>query len=364
MKDIQSLLAAAEALSASGEEGVLVTLVRTIGSTYRRPGARMLVLPGCRTIGTISGGCLESAVARDAWAAARNTEKVVLEVDSAPEDDTWGHASGCHGKLFLLAERILPGQTHPALHALATVRAQHRPMVLCHMFSILPDEKLAPIAETVTERWEHEAAVTLANAASRWVEHRHHEKDVAAFLEFLAPPAHLIVCGAGDDAFPLAKIASELAWTVDVLDTRSRSATRDRFPTARNVRSGNSDALAELMNPHTAVVLMTHRFADDLEFLAALMGLSEKSAYIGILGPRRRTERLLAELESRGTRITPRQFQAIRSPVGLDLGSTSPETIALSIIAEIQAVMTARDAHPLSHRVGAIHPEQARSIEA
>src|SRR5947209_3255881 len=97
MKDVVTLLAAAEKLRASGDEGVLVTLVHTRGSTYRRPGARMLVLPGCRTVGTISGGCLESAVAKEAWNRTRSEARACFSFESSPEDDTWGPASGCHG---------------------------------------------------------------------------------------------------------------------------------------------------------------------------------------------------------------------------------------------------------------------------
>ncbi len=115
----------------------------------------MLVLPGCRTVGTISGGCLENAVAREAWGATRTAEQVILEVESAPEDDTWGPASGCHGRLYLLAERILAGQhSIQALQAaFATdVRTHHRPTVLrCIRSPFSLTEKIRPpIAETIT----------------------------------------------------------------------------------------------------------------------------------------------------------------------------------------------------------------------
>jgi xanthine/CO dehydrogenase XdhC/CoxF family maturation factor len=353
MKEIATLLAAADRLFTSGEEGVLVTLVHTKGSTYRRPGARMLVLPGNQTVGTISGGCLEPTVARQAWELTRATPRVAFLFESAPEDDAWGPASGCHGVLTLLAERISARERHPALDALAVVVRSHRPMVLRHDFVRSTQEALIPVQSHDPQNplWPHEVEITLANAASRWVEHG----DAAAFLEYLAPPVHLLLCGGGDDAQPVARLAHELAWSVDLLDTRARLATRDRFPTAAAVTVGGAEKLSPLLHPHTAAVLMTHRFTDDLAFLEQLLNAQPPLPYLGILGPRRRTERLLHELAARGCIPSPRQLKNLRSPIGLDLGASSPETIALSIIAEIQATLAARDAHPLSTRTGPIH---------
>jgi len=362
MKDIVTLLAAAEQLRASGDEGgvggggagVLVTLVHTSGSTYRRPGARMLVLPGCRTVGTISGGCLEPAVAKEAWERTRAESRVCFSCESAPEDDTWGPASGCHGILYLLAERLGPAERHPALELLRLVRATHRPALVAHYFDNRSAGELKPVGGQHDSRWQGEEQVTLANATSRWVEH----DGVAAFLECLQPPTHLLICGAGDDAQPLERIAAELAWSVDVIDTRGRLATRERFARADHVIADSPERVATLVHPHTAAVLMSHRFADDLEFLGQLLGAGgggTSPAYIGLLGPRRRADRLLEELARRDIRPTARQSAALRSPVGLDLGSNSPETIALAVVAEIQAALAQRDARPLSNRVGPIH---------
>jgi xanthine dehydrogenase accessory factor len=351
MKDTLTLLAAAGHLHASGEEAVLVTLVHTSGSTYRRPGARMLIFPGCRTIGTISGGCLESAVARQAWTLTRTAARVCFTFESAPEDDNWGPASGCHGILYLLAERIAPRERHPALEFLSETRRTLRPAILAHFFDRSGNNELTPIPALPGIPWQSEQQITLANATSRWVEHG----PVAAFLEYLPPPQHLMICGAGDDAQPVARIAAELGWSVDILDTRARLATPNRFPTAANVIPAGADKLPSLLHPHSAVILMSHRFADDTEFLAKLFQY-DPLPYIGLLGPRRRTDRMLEELAARGIAPSPRQCQTLRTPIGLDIGSNSPETIALAIIAEIQAAFAHRDAHPLSSRAGPIHP--------
>jgi xanthine dehydrogenase accessory factor len=343
MSDIVTLLAATDRLHAAGEEGVLVTLVNAKGSTYRRPGARMLVLPGCRTVGTISGGCL----------------------DSAPEDDTWGPASGCHGLLYLLAEKLEPGERSDVLEQCRLVGASQRPSVHIHLLRLSAEGTLAANqskrndVDTMNRQSKREAAICLANAASRWVEW---EGD-AAFLEYLAPPTHLVVCGAGDDAQPLVTLATEMAWTVKVVDSRARLATRQRFPTANAVTSVDPATLASHLHPHSVVVLMTHRFADDLELLNGLFRSELSTSYIGILGPRQRTDRLLAELAARGVVPSIPHLRALRSPIGLDVGASAPETIALSIVAEIQAHLTARDARPLSMRSGSILPP-IRRIES
>jgi xanthine/CO dehydrogenase XdhC/CoxF family maturation factor len=347
MKDIAALLAAAEHLHRHPDESVLVTLVHTRGSTYRRPGARMLVLPGCRIIGTISGGCLEPTVARQAWDATRNHQRIVLEIESAPEDDQWGPASGCHGTLYLLAEPIPPGTAHPALQLLAQLRDADQPVVLLHEFIRTPTGDLLP-GPTRIEHAPHETT-------SRWLE----QNRTATFRELLTPPPHLLICGAGDDAQPACRIAAELGWRIDVLDSRARLATRDRFPDAQRISAEGPSALPSLLRRHTAAVVMSHRFSDDVDYTAQL--LQHNLPYIGLLGPRQRAQRLLAEVADRtNTTPSPDQLQRIFSPIGLDIGSATPESIALAIIAEIHAALAAgggRNAAPLSHKVGPLTAE-------
>jgi xanthine/CO dehydrogenase XdhC/CoxF family maturation factor len=339
MNDLLALLDAAERLARTREEAVLVTLVHTEGSTYRRPGARMLVLPGCRTIGTISGGCLEPAVAREAWDLTRSGKRTVFTSDSGPEDETWGPASGCHGRLFLLAEPIAPNTTLPALNMLRRIFSGETPAAIIHEFHFQPDGRLLPAGT----RLETPPPQSLG-----W----HEEKNAAAFCEVIEPRPHLLICGAGDDARPLARLATELGWRVDILDSRGRLATPERFPSAHGVSAGGPAALASVFRQNTAVVLMSHRFTDDVEYIA---NLPHPARYLGILGPRRRTERLLAELAARHAPIHESQLSHLFSPVGLDIGSAAPETIALAILAEIQAVLAARDGRSLSAKTGPIH---------
>lgn len=327
-----------------------MTLVRTEGSTYRRPGARMLVLPGCQTIGTISGGCLEPQVAREAFEATRAggaAARAVLTIDNSADEDAWGPASGCHGRLTLLAERFAPGERCGPLEMLAEVRRTHRAAVRACYFEPGTSGEWAPARDfSDMPRWRAEIATTAANGASRWVEH----EGVAGFLEVMAPPPHLLLFGAGNDAQPVARLAAELGWAVSVVDSRTRLATAERFPTAETVSAEGPDAVPPRLRAHTAAVLMSHRFADDAAALAHL--LPRNLPYIGLLGPRRRTLRLLDHLRSLGDDATGAQLAAVRSPIGLDLGAASPETIALAIVAEIQAALAQRIPTPLHARTG------------
>jgi xanthine/CO dehydrogenase XdhC/CoxF family maturation factor len=338
-----------EARGGVGEETVLVTLVRTSGSTYRRAGARMLVMPGCQTVGTISGGCLEPQVAREAWEATRPGERAVLEVDNSSEEETWGPASGCHGKLLLLAERSGAGGRHGVLEEIARVREGEAVGVWAQFFRRRgAGWEPAALSEQDRAAWREEIETTQGNETSRWVE----RGEVGAFLECLCPPVHLVIAGAGNDAQPVARIAQEAGWMVSVVDTRARLATAERFVGAREVRVGGAEALGQVLRKRSVAVLMSHRFVDDAAALAEI--LPRRLAYVGLLGPRRRTERLLAYVSEQGTAIDAAWLSSVRSPVGLDIGADSPETIALAIVVEIQAALAGRIATPLHQRVGAI----------
>jgi xanthine/CO dehydrogenase XdhC/CoxF family maturation factor len=177
---------------------------------------------------------------------------------------------------------------------------------------------------------------------------------VQVFTEHVSAPRSLIVFGAGFDAMPVVRLAVELGWHVTVADGRSHHARRDRFPLADEVVVIDpTRPLDRVAVPHgAACVLMSHSAEQDRSLLAALAPVP--AAYLGILGPRRRTEQLLSELPEPGARFACPA--GLHSPVGLDLGGETPEEIALAVVAEIHARFAARDARPLRDRAdGRIH---------
>jgi len=176
-----------------------------------------------------------------------------------------------------------------------------------------------------------------------------------AFVECVKPLISLIIIGAGNDAIPLTKIAAVLGWEITIIDGRPNYAVAERFPLAKKVLVAKpGQALENLeLNKWTAFVLMTHNYNYEIEFLKELLPL--EISYIGILGPKKKLDRMLGELEDKGAIITQKNLDVIHGPVGLDIGSENSEEIALSIIAEIKAVFSARNGKPLKYKTTAIH---------
>jgi xanthine/CO dehydrogenase XdhC/CoxF family maturation factor len=187
-----------------------------------------------------------------------------------------------------------------------------------------------------------EAREALETQASRWVGD--------FFFEYVAPPPAVFIFGAGDDAQPLVEFAARLGWHVTVADGRSQLARAERFPTAARVVE--LEPALQSAEPADAAVLMTHSYEQDRTVLRAL--LAREMTYIGVLGPRRRTERLVGEVASETGVAAEECMARLHTPVGLDLGGHSPAAIALAIAAELQAVFAGREARTLT-QVGLIH---------
>lgn len=327
-REIETILAALERGPAA-----LATLVAVNGSSYRRPGARLLLLPDGRSVGSISGGCLEEDLRERARAVLAGGAPQLVTYDTSDENDlVWGTGLGCRGEVRVFVERLpdpLPGW-------IAALREGFR------------ERRDTALAVAFGERLGARRGTRLAAAADDL-------PDTETFLERVPPPPSLILFGAGDDAQPLAALAGQLAWEVTVFDTRSAYATAARFPAARRVIAGPADAAARhpAVVPDSQAIVMSHRYRDDLAVLRVL--LASPPAYLGVLGPRHRTERLLRELAEEGIEPHVAARERLFAPVGLDLGGASPETVALSIVAELQAVRSKREPRHLRDLARPIH---------
>ena len=295
----------------------LATLVGVEGASYRRPGARLLMDPQGLLRGSLSGGCLEGDVHARALEVMAAGQPRLLRYDLRGDADlVWGSGSGCEGILQVLVE---------------------------------PLDGPAPWMDWVAEAWSARRTLTLATDLTEGgLGHRALDPGTAspAFIETLPPPPALWVVGASDDARPLVRMARELGWTVGVLDHRPAFATPARFPEADQVLAGQPDKVLPglRLDARSAVVLMTHHYGKDLESLRHL--LPSDAGYLGLMGNRSRSRKLLAELSEGGLRADGR----LRTPVGLDLGADTPEGIALAILAEIQAALAGRSGGPLRDR--------------
>jgi xanthine dehydrogenase accessory factor len=336
MKELQAIVRALTATPA--REAVLATLATVEGSSYRRPGARLLLFPDGERIGSISGGCLEEDVLVRAKAVLVSGQPEAVVYDTTSENDlVWGVGLGCHGIVRVVLEKLPP---RPAwATALAENFTARRPTLLA-----IRHRPGAAANGTLGTRLIEPVNGTAPVAS---------EADV--FLERVSPPTALFIYGAGDDAQPLAHLAQGLGWQVTVADPRAAFATAERFPTAATLAVAPAHKLVAQTEPQAdaLAVVMTHHYVHDVPLLRDLIG--RPLTYLGLLGPKKRAEKILGDLTAEGATITAEMRARLRAPVGLDLGADSPEQVALSILAEMQAVLACRDARPLRERNRPIH---------
>jgi xanthine/CO dehydrogenase XdhC/CoxF family maturation factor len=314
----------------------------------------MLIVPDGRRIGSISGGCLEGEIARKAWWFTESGTPVVRVYDTTSDDDAvWEFGLGCNGVVQVMLERVDTPGASALLEFLDAQRAS--PAVIATVIrgeDVAGDRLLIDAAghtagslagSNLELALRSHTAAAMRERRSRLV----HLGETQVFVEWIGPPLSLVVFGAGHDAVPLSAIARELGWSVTVADGRPAYARANRFPDARVVLTTLSDPLRDVRIDHdTAVVLMTHNYPLDVRLLPRILPLRPR--YLGLLGPRRRAEKLFAEIG-----IDPPA--GVHYPIGLDLGGDAPTSIAVAIAAEIQAALHGRRGGMLQYRTGAIH---------
>jgi len=375
MRDRLQIVDAFESLTAAGLPAALATVVSVEGSSYRRPGARMLVAGDGRTWGTISGGCLERDVARRARLFIPDPQKpqiIAYETDTedAGEEDAHpvtdpGPSLGCGGRIEILIQRITPADPGP-LAALSALVRQRRPAAHAIVIrvgstnddAVIPGMEMIRIGDdppqgrTNDPKLNEEILHRLLQPNDSFQIQRHTLSRggwAEVFTEWMIPAQSLAIFGDGHDVAPLIELAHMLGWHVTVIGSRALAALRQNFPQADELICSPDDPASSAADlpPDAAALVMAHNFHRDAAVLAEL--LRRPRTYIGILGPRRRTARLLT--------ATGRADDAdnIYSPVGLDIGAENPEQIALAIIAEIQAVAAGSTGQSLRDRSGPIH---------
>lgn len=365
MTELDHIYAVWQEASARGESGVLATVVRVEGSTYRRAGARLLMTLGGRRVGSVSGGCLEADLVKKAWWLTEGGKAVVRKYDTSVEGEiAQEFGMGCNGVIHVLVERLETALVSP-LSMVPAVQQSRRPGSLATVIESRNNSSVR-----VGQRWACfpdgtvQSDLTLGMVVE-YLESAHHVLDgkpqaltyegaghsIDIFFEHLPPTLRLLVFGAGDDAMPMVRLAKFMGYEVVVLDGRSHLARQDRFPGAAKVLvTQPEDVLAGIqLDDWTAAVVMSHSYAQDLATLEALAG--HRLPYLGFLGPRNRTERLLAEANVSLDEVAG----ALHSPIGLDIGADGAEQIALAVIAEIQSVLNQRAGGRLREKAGPLH---------
>lgn len=372
-KEIIDIVAAFHEATRQSRQTALATVVHVEGSSYRRPGARMLVEDNGRLTGAISGGCLEGDALRKALLAMSQRQNKLVTYNTMDEDDVqFGVQLGCNGIVHILFEPVDPTQANNPIALLENCLLQRKFAVVVTHFSLknfhghqpgtcffsdgervqgyISDEKLA-------EEVKDDVAAVLTNKTSLLKQYDAHQ--LTAFVERLEPPVSLVIVGAGNDALPLVDMAAVLGWQITVVDGRSTHATKQRFSKVHKIIVAKpAEAIGKLqIDERTAVVLMTHNYNYDRAMLQFL--LQETCSYIGTLGPKKKLQRMLAELEEDGLVVAHGRRSVIYGPTGLDIGAEAAEEIALSILAEIKSVLSGRLGSSLRDKPDSIHTRSA-----
>lgn len=323
---------------------VLATVTQTLGSTYRKAGAQMLIAGDGRVAGLLSGGCLEADLMERARGVLQSGVAATVHYDTRSSDDViWGIGLGCEGAMTILLSRLDRDNDYQPF----TFASQCRYEQIDAKFALVTESR-SPRYPLGAGSWPHSKqsappavakSIEVSTPRGAGTASEVIETEDATFLVVpIELPPRLLLLGAGPDAMPLVEIAGLMNWQVTVLDHRPAYAVAERFPRARRVaRKVAAELPQELQSgQYDAAVVMSHHLLSDQAYLAALA--DSDIPYVGLLGPAPRRIRLMSEIGAKGAALAGRLY----GPIGLDIGARSPEAIALAIVAEIQAVMAGR----------------------
>lgn len=380
MKEFQEIIKAYNKCIEEGKKTALAAVVHLDGSSYRRPGARMLINDEGKLTGAISGGCLEGDALRKALLVITRQNSKLVTYDTTDEDDvSVGVQLGCAGIIQVLFEPIDENAEINPIKLLQKAIAKRQKSVLVTLFST--EEKNKPQVGTcllveedgtmtgnipipgIKEEVMKDVKLAMETQTSSLKNYNIEGQTITSFLEFLQAPVSLVIVGAGNDAIPLVNIADMIGWEVRVVDGRNTHAKPERFICACQVLVSKPENVLEQIpiDKQTVFVLMTHNYNYDLAMLKAL--LERNVTYIGLLGPKKKLERMLDELKEQGMNLTEKQLNSIYGPVGLEIGAETAEEIALSIIAEIKAFFSGKNGTFLRDSKDFIHSRLFTEIE-
>jgi xanthine dehydrogenase accessory factor len=370
MKEIKAIIGAYDELDKVASRAAIATVVRVEGSSYRRTGARMLVTDDGVWVGGISGGCLEGDALKRARLAIAKSESSLVTYDTT-DDDAYqiGVGLGCNGIIDVLFTPLQFGNKNNPVEILKSCVAANRQTHILITITGLQGEfqhikagDVIPYTGAGSLRIfaDHELEKNLQEQIAIQIENNksgpgkielHDGRKLSAFIEILLPEIHLVLMGHQYDVYPLARLVKEVGWRVTMVSNPLK------------VNPGLSDTLDAIfsydrfkeisIDGYTAIVLMAHDYKTDMRNLPR--ALQTDAFYVGMLGPRVRTEKIIAELASEGSPVRYEDHDRIYAPAGLDIGAISPEEIALSIIAEIKTVFSKREGGFLKLRDHPIH---------
>ena len=364
MKEIKSIVTSYKVIDFTTTKTALATVARVEGSSYRRAGARMLVLDNGTYLGGISGGCLEGDALRRAQKAIAQNKPSIITYDTTQDDGAQiGVGLGCNGVIDVLFTPLHKDEAGNPVELLATLTNTRTPKVVVTITKAQQNDLLGKTFLYENDE-EFTKAFALSNITSSVIRDIHfclekqssstityEEAAIKLFIEVLLPVTHIVLYGCGYDIYPLTRIAREIGWDVTVV-ANIHKADKSLFKLATNVLH-NKEEEKPLIDAYTAIVLMAHDYKTDFANLQQMLATNTK--YIGLLGPRKRSQKMFDAMAAEGHSINEENMQRIFTPAGLDIGAATPEEIALSICAEIKTVFAGRNGASLRLREGTIY---------
>ncbi len=373
MREMKDIVNAYHAAKNQNMQTALATVVYVEGSSYRRPGARMLVTEDGQLTGAISGGCLEGDALKKAQEVMSEQKSRLITYDTRGTNSELGIGLGCNGIIHILIEPVDPKNPDNPIKLFEKYFSKRQSAVLVTLFSMKNNMMDQPgtclflndegnIKSTLDDKNLRNELIADAkevrkNRTSMTKVYRN-EDELTGFVELLEPSISLIVTGAGNDTIPLMNMSDILGWDMTIIDCRAHYLTEERFPGVQKIIADSPEEVMSQMNPdhRTAAVLMTHNYKYDLGMLRELLPL--ELPFIGLLGPKKRTDQMLAELRETGLFAVDEHSHNVFGPVGLDIGAETPEEIALSVVAEIKAVFSDKTGAHLREKQEPIHSRE------
>lgn len=376
MKEFRTILQEYKKIDFSQRKAALATVVKVRGSSYRSPGARMLIMDDGKWVGSISGGCLEGDALRKARQVMTDKQPVTVTYDTREESNqNLGIGLGCNGVIDVLIEPVDPADNDNPTRFFESIIKMNAPVALATIFShsnptAIGKKLLITPGATKLHNLEDDKLEYLISAdleklfdskKSEAKVYHTQGNETEVFIEMIQPSVSLIIFGGGFDARPVSQLAKSLGWEVTITDECVAHIAPLFFPTADNLSLCHRDFVDRdfHITPYTACVLMSHNYEYDRDVLKKL--LKSEAPYIGILGPRKRFDKMLSDFSREGITLSSKDAHRIHSPIGLDIGAEAPDEIAVSIIAEIQSKFSNRSGGFLKYRTGPIHQRDTAS---
>ena len=383
MRELEAIIATYQELKIARTQCVLATVVHVKGSSYRRAGARMLIDEFGNITGAISGGCLEGDALRKALHALHQQKNKLVTYDTSDDDDAaFGAQLGCNGIIQVLFEPLDFSETLNPCELLKIVHDREQALAIIIQFNfeksepqhgtrMLVDKNAKMTGQGIDPGFQDlilaEASIVLSQNKPQFSEFDSNGEQAYFFIQNYQPPVKLVIVGAGNDAQILARQAELLGWKVIITDGRPTHANENRFSGCQVIVTKPEKTLENIeIDDRTCFVMMSHNYHYDLSVLELLLDRDELP-YIGILGPKKKFDLMLSDLTAKNVLVNKHFMEKIHAPVGLEIGSETPAEIGLSILAEIQAVLTGKSGKPLREKKSPIHEHvesQFKKIEA